>query len=360
MANSEKAEITWRPGRADAIGGLSMRATTMDGHHAEQIVIAPYSTVRHWAVPSRRLTKDEVEIWHLGQLACDLGAGTGRAFAPFGARKSEHPDFLVLGDQGGLVTHELELVAYTPGLRREVEHAISPVRDAIQSAQARLGHLAGCHLRLVPDPLPDSVDAARVSFARPDELVEGIVALERPLPQPSFTDGFPEKFPEGVFVSKKLREGVRVVAYEHVPLPTALSDPTWQLPRVDPMFQLTASVDEIRADLAARIARHSYAETLVVVAGGPDPGGAGFMEDEALLRGALDRGDRLDLVERSEQEVFIHWWSNGRVERFNPNPEVVVEAIPEHLRRITLVTWEADEAICFVPGAEVLRVHNKE
>jgi hypothetical protein len=316
------------------IPSISMFTAPQEG--VGQRILIAYETVRYWGAPARPIKKDELEVWHLGQFVADAHTATGKYAAPFGFKKGEHPDFELFLSSDGSQRNTMEFAAFTLQARRAVEAKIGRVRERIYAQPSRFEHLAGCHAWLLDESGPEQ-KSLKSALRRPDLVAESLASMERPAtPDPAlFANGRPQQMPQNCFTQTVVQKSATLTCCEYLRLEQAKGDPVWRVPRVDPSFTIALSASEVLAELAAIIDGHDYAgvDVLTISAGGPDRFGAGFVEDETLLRFGLDKGGELkDLVRTPERKVVVHWWDDGKIERILPNREEISGSLPYHQR----------------------------
>lgn len=352
---AEPEPLQWFPGWSDAVSGMMMVGHDGDG---AEFLMMPYSHPRQWAVPSRVLTKAEVETWHLGQFAADYWCGTGVGLAPFGVLKSERPDFLFV-DETGAATVGIEFTSFAPRKRRAIEAPMRNLRRALRESADRLMHLAGCHIWLSPSP---GKERGQWIPLDPMIVVDALTALERPEQSGAhFVNGFPEAMPEGIFTHTAVGTALQVMCYEVLPRAEAQGNHVWRIPRVDPQWQIHVSREEVLSDFARLIDSHDYPEcdVLVVAVGGPDVWGSGYFEDGMLLNAALEsEADIASLIKRKDRQVYVHWWPGGKIEQLLPDRAELSRELGEHERRHVLVcaTDNPDVVVALEPSKVFARV----
>jgi hypothetical protein len=306
----------------------------------ERSVTVPYGTPRYWALPSRKLTKDELEMWQLGQFCLDLYSSTGEWVTPFGAVKGEHPDFRLPQHRTDDEGVGVELAAFTVGPRRAIEPAIESVRAVVQAEPTRYEHLAGCHVWI----MPKSGHPLQQLRSQADAIAETLSKIARPVPTDS--GPYPGVFPEGSFVSEAVDADMSVTVYERFPHDQASDHPVLRSPLVDVEFTVEMTFEEARTELLRVIENHSYegCDRLVITAGGPNQLGAGTTEDEAILNFLLANDPPTnEWIAPRHGSVVVHFWLDGRIVELFPTFAERAGGRPEHARRTSVVSYRTPD-----------------
>jgi hypothetical protein len=322
--------LNWAQGRRQTLPPLVLSGTRAD--MGEPSATVAYSEPRCWLRPSRALTRDEHELWQLGQFLQDFYVGTGEWLAPEGVVKGESPDFKVLRSALKLPPLGVELAVFTPTQRRAMEPIARGLRDDIAADGASYAHLAGCHVTLSIDPQSSLAVVARRHRAA---LLQALRDAERP---PTLLDrhGLPAGY-------RTLGQGTgwSLSAYELVPR-DQLEWHDFAVPLLTVSSAIETTVREIAEELQRTVREHDYAgvDWLIVPTFAPDRHGLATFEDEALIQELLGRSDEVPLdLSDVRCRVMLHGWVDGRITQLTPQRLEVCPGRCEHERKLTAITY---------------------
>jgi hypothetical protein len=333
--------LEWTPGWEG--NPLVMSLDVSDADLTNPRILVPYNYSGAWFTPSRQLTQKELEFWQFGQFCIDYFVATGRDFCPFGARASEHPDFLVSRAPDWSDTAGVELAAYVPGQRLAIESALSPLREIVRSKPADFQHLRDCLVWVMFGDPEHPEELPRLRSTLTTEAANGLRQLSRPeIRLGDFAaSGLPEHFPPGAFSTLEQR-GINFSAHR----PGGSFEEVDTGPVVNPMFQLRQSAEEIKTELVRIVDSHNYpgVDLLVVPIGGPTRDGALCTEGSVLLEYALRSSeDTASWFQGRKGEVVAHSWTNGSITQLYPTKQQLTPPlVVPNLRRRTLVVYESE------------------
>lgn len=327
------APLQMTPGWLPVIPPFAMLGTRDES--GEPSITLPYGHTVCWATPSRRLTKDEVELWQLGQFCSDLYTATGRQPASGGVEKGEAPDFIVRENNGSSLG--VELAAFTPGARRAHESHVERFRAQMAASTDSYRHLAGCHISL---SIEDPRNPTKVMTRERSRILDCLRDVGRPAPLGPYGPSSSTKICEG--------EGWEVHGYElwaAEQLPPSADG----IPIFDVVFTLEQTLSEVADGVRRLIAGHKYdgIDWLIVPISGPDTNGIAFLEDDALIGLVLEQGAfPTQSAGTADMCVLLHFWMTGAIREVFPSDSEICPPRQDHQRRMTILGYHMGDLYC--------------
>ena len=287
----------------------------------EPLLVLAYEWPIPWLRVRERLTKQEIEAFHLTRFSTDFRLASG-GLLPFGANDAggDPPDFVVTTDAGLI---GVDCTAFALPQRRHALSLFGKLKGRLAALNpAAFAHLggfmlyvwfedepsAGLPFRRGDDEAADELLAALFEYRPdPEQLVVGGNAIPDQLPPmgkvqtPSgatfYAVPMQEAMPDTVFAAMFGFELGLGLTTEHSPVDS------W---------------GEIRRLIESHDKRG--VDWLLVSAGAPGANGMCFGSEEAVLRQMLDSPEQIDMPEHIKR-VTVHLWSAGEAYELLPATE---------------------------------------
>lgn len=284
-----------------------MRGKMKDG---EPVLSLVYESPQSWLRLGERMSKGQLELFHIQRLAIDCRAATGQELFLAVEPGSDPPDMRAFVDGGSA---GWELTAFALQQRHLAQALFAEVRRRVANQQRhRVGHLTGFFVHMW---FGSAADPASLPYQKSDEtaleaLVESLVA-HRPDPdQFKVREGeLPQVFPWLPV------HGPSDVTYCAIPLLGGVpTSPLYCLTgfEIGLAFQSEHTASEEWARLKEVVSRKDKPgnDVLLISAGAPDRTGTCYPAEEVVISLLLEHPQTVEA--QHLKSVIVHFWSSGR------------------------------------------------